>query len=90
MVCLLKFLLVFGEISTKVCFDNTEQELYNEAIQWFKHISTYFGTSQDTYKINIGRLKGVFPVNCTNDSVEFSVDYIDKESWKDWFIQEGV
>lgn len=79
-----------NEILTKVCFNSSEEKIQHEAIKWCKHISTYFSTSYETYKIDIGRLKGVYPINCTIDYVEFSIDYIDKESWKDWFVQEGV
>ena len=79
-----------NEILTKVFFSKIEDIIYHEARKWFEDISTYFSTSYETYKIDIGRLKGVYPISCAMDYVEFSIDYIDKESWKDWFIQEGV
>lgn len=79
-----------NEILTRVCFNRSEKKIQHEAIEWCRRISTYFTTSYETYKIDIGRLKGVYPINYNEKSVEFSIDFIDKESWQDWFVQEGV
>ena len=81
-------------ITLTVYFTAEEQDLFKEAVEWEKHISNYFQTSYETYKVNIGRLEGVFPIGvestCEGTQVEFSIDNIKPESWKDWFIQEGV
>ena len=82
------------ELTAEVFFTYEEQDLVKEIIEWGKHICKYFKTSYETYKVNIGRLEGVFPIGvestCEGTQVEFSIDNIKPESWKDWFIQEGV
>lgn len=82
------------EIRAEVYFTFEEQELIKEVVKWGEHICKYFKTSYETYKINIGRLEGVYPITidstCEGAQVEFSIDNIKPESWKDWFIQEGV
>lgn len=82
------------DITAKVYFTSEEQELVKEVVKWGEHICKYFKTSYETYKVNIGRLEGVYPIviDSTVDGtqVEFSIDNILPASWKDWFIQEGV
>lgn len=82
------------EMTAKVYFNHEEQELVKEVVEWGENICKYFQTSYETYKVNIGRLEGVYPIaiDSTVDGtqVEFSLDNILPASWKDWFIQEGV
>ena len=82
------------EIKADVYFTFEEQELIKEVVKWGEHICKYFKTSYETYKINIGRLEGVYPITidstCEGTQVEFSIDNIKPPSWRDWFIQEGV
>lgn len=82
------------EITGKINFTNEDQDLIKEVVRWGKHIQTYFKTSCETYKVDIGRLEGVFPTavesTCYGYEVEFSVDNVKPASWRDWFIQEGV
>jgi len=72
-------------------FSQDEDDLLMECIKWWKDIDTYFKTSYNTYKINCGRFKGVFPrkVYRYAKMASFYVDSFGKESWEDWFIMEG-
>ena len=82
------------DITAMVYFTFEEQELIKEVVKWGEHICKYFKTSYETYKVNIGRLEGVYPITidstCEGTQVEFSIDNIKPPSWRDWFIQEGV
>jgi len=83
-----------NEITATVRFTYEEQDLIKEVVKWGEHICKYFKTSYETYKVNIGRLEGVYPITidstCEGIQVEFSIDNIKPASWRDWFIQEGV
>jgi len=72
-------------------FSKKEEYLLIEVIKWLKEIDTYFKTSYNTYKIDCGRFKGVFPrkVFYYLKIASFYVYSYEKESWKDWFIMEG-
>lgn len=83
------------ELTATVSFSNKELNLLQEVVEWIQHIQSYFKTSHETYKVDIGRFEGVFPTSCetnmfSGSEVEFSIDNIKPESWRDWFIQEGV
>jgi hypothetical protein len=58
---------------------------------WMNIIHTYFSTSYNSYRIDIGRLRKLFPVRIdfSTNIIFFRCDYVDKPSWKDWFIMEG-
>jgi hypothetical protein len=82
------------EMTAKVYFNYEEQELVKEVVKWAEHICKYFKTSYETYKVDIGRLEGVYPITIDSTvdgtQVEFSIDNIKPASWRDWFIQEGL
>ena len=72
-------------------FHKKEDDLLIEVIKWLNEIDTYFKTSYNTYKIDCGRFKGIFPrkVFYYLKIASFYVYSFEKESWKDWFIMEG-
>lgn len=71
-------------------FSEDEIDIWFEAFDWMRHIETYFKTSYNTYKIDCGRFKGVFPFGVYAErKARFYVYAYEKESWRDWFIMEG-
>jgi hypothetical protein len=69
--------IINGELN----FSIYEKHLYEECFNWCYNYH---------YKINIGRFFGVCPLTLNDDMVRFCIDYFERESWKDWFIDENL
>jgi len=69
-----------------------EPELLKVCEEWIETIETYFKTSYNACKIDIGEYVGLWPTDITDRIVHFRLDQFDstRKSWKDWFIQEEV
>lgn len=73
-----------------VLFNENETDLYEECVEWFKVIKTYYTTSYNGARIKkIGCMEGIRPYKVLdNNRVVFSINDVVKLNWKDWFIQE--
>ncbi len=68
------------------------KKLITECNKWVSHIETYFKTSYDALKVDIGAFQGLWPTHVNRGRVYFRADMYDstKKSWKDWFIVEEI
>jgi len=70
------------------------EKLVKECLIWMHHIETYFKTSYDAYRIDIGPFRGLWPVTAYYNSVgvTFRADSYNPKykNWKDWFEIEEV
>lgn len=74
-------------------FEKDEEEIFKEAVEWFKVIRCDFPGAGNYLKINkIGRFYGICPrsFSLSGRQVTFCVDRYDEESWRDWFDVEGT
>ena len=62
-------------------FDHHEKHLLRECIDWV--------TKYDM-PLDIGRFKGLLPMQMNESEIKFSIDYYEEESWKDWFIDDDL
>jgi hypothetical protein len=69
--------IINGELN----FSIDEKYLYEECCNWCYNYH---------YKINIGRFFGVRPLTLSDNIVRFYIDYFERESWKDWFVDENL
>jgi len=83
---------VAGCIDARIQLDLTrEPELLKVCEDWINEIETYFRTSYNACKIDIGEYVGLWPTHITDGRmVHFRLDDYDvnRKNWKDWFIQE--
>ena len=64
--------------------------LFKSCLDWIKLIDTYFKTSYDACKIDIGEYIGLWPTGTDGCVVHFRLDQVDstRKDWRDWFIHE--
>ncbi|MFW9871737.1 MAG: hypothetical protein ACFFG0_01455 [Candidatus Thorarchaeota archaeon] len=61
-----------------------------QCTKWVNIIHTYFSTSYEAYRVNVGPFKGLYPIQIKENKIYFECESFDYcPSWKDWFIMEG-
>jgi len=71
--------------------DLEDEKLSKECLIWIHHIETYFKTSYNSLKLDIGPFEGLWPIKGHYNStmVTFRADWFDpdRKNWRDWFIE---
>jgi hypothetical protein len=84
-----------SDYSGRLFFKSQERYLWEECKTWLSVITTYFKTTYYCYRLkNVGRYLGIRPIGITYDfydgcHVEFEIEDLKNESWKDWFDLTG-
>ena len=79
-----------GNSIARLKFTKEDIHLIEECKEWLNVIKRIFRCSYDAYRLeNVGRFKGVKPIDVTDDDVLFSVVSHSEPSWKDWFDLTG-
>jgi hypothetical protein len=68
---------------------NPEYDL-EQCKKWMEIINTYFTTSYNAYRVDVGSFKSIYPTEIYEDRICLRAEqFVHKPTWRDWFIPEG-